>query len=122
MEYRIIEENEDKTAIKIEKKGMVHVFTLAEIERDTKLAEKMKKELSAQRDLEKAKIDNIESFHPFVLSLSPEDMSTISLYFDAKGRYNQCIGKIEEIDEMLKDGAEEMEEILEQLPQLKDEK
>jgi len=89
----IIEKSYEETA----------TFSIEEIEaHERKLAE-TKREATATRDYEAAKIVNIISFHAFVAEMSALDISTVSLYkksLDAVEEYNTLIGKVVAREEM----------------------
>lgn len=102
----------------IEKRGHVVEFTLNEVEANTRILEKTKKELTAKRDLDAAKMENIESFHPFVKEMSEQDLHTAWMYFESKGIVKVCEKKIKEIQEQMESDAEEVAEIKAQIPEL----
>lgn len=103
----------------IAKIGGVVNFTMGDIKRDIERLNKIKKELTAQKELDGAKMKNIEQFHPFVLKMSPLDLSTASLYVNSRGRVGLCDQKLAQIEDQLAAYAEELPVIEEQLPELK---
>ena len=78
-------------------------FSIEEIEaHERKLAES-KKEATATRDYEMAKLVNINTYHPFVTEMSEMDISTVQLYknsLDAVEEYNTMIAKLVAHEEM----------------------
>ena len=89
----IIEKSYDETA----------TFSIEEIEaHERKLAE-TKREATATRDYEAAKLVNILGFHAFVAEMSALDISTVSLYkqsLDAVEKHNGLIAKVVTQEEM----------------------
>jgi len=102
----------------IEKRGHVITFTLAQVEENTRQHEKVKRELEAKRDLENAKMINIEGFHPFVKELSEEDLHTAWMYFESKSISKVCESKLKELYAQMLNDKNEVEEIKKQIPEL----
>lgn len=102
----------------IEKRGHVVEFSISDMERNTEILKKNKKEIEAKRDFEKAKMDNIEHFHAWVKRMSEERLHTAWLYFEAKGMVGVCNEKLKEIDKQLLDDEAELAEIKKQIPEL----
>lgn len=102
----------------IEKRGHVVEFTLNEVEQNTKMLEKTFKEVNAKREIEQAKMENIEHFHPFVKETSEEDLHTSWMYYEAKQLVKLCETKMKEIDEQMESDAKEVAEIKAQIPEL----
>lgn len=71
--------------------------------------------MSAQVALEKAKMFNIEEFHPFVKDMSDKDMLTVSMYYEAKVIVQKSEPKIKEIQDAIKDSSDEVKLITEKL-------
>lgn len=118
MQYKIVEKADDAKDAKIEKLGVVVNFTWNDVVRDIERLKKALKEIEGQKTIDEAKMKNIEQYHPIVLTTSPEDMVSISLYADSKGRVGMCNEKIAQIDKQLADYEEEMEDIAKQIPEL----
>lgn len=57
-------------------------FSIDDIEAHERKLEEAHKETSATMKHEKAKVKNIEMFHPFVKEMKPKDLSTAHLYWD----------------------------------------
>ena len=89
----IIEKSYEETA----------TFSVEEIEAHERKLTEAKKEATATRDYEVAKLVNINTYHAFVTEMSALDISTVSLYkqsLDAVEEYNTLIAKIVAQEEM----------------------
>lgn len=102
----------------IEKTGHTDTFTLKDVEAAQAHYQKTLKELKAQVELDSAKMENIEHFHPEVKDYTDEQLVTAWLYQESKGRVKVYSQKAEEIEEQLKNDAEEIAEIYKQIPEL----
>lgn len=105
--YKIKEKADDHLDTVIEKGGLTASFTVrglnAAIERATKLI----KELEGKLQIEDARKQNIEHFHPFVKDMSDQDLNTAAMYSEAKQYITQIPPKIEELKAAIeKDHAE----------------
>lgn len=118
MEYKIIEKGEDIKDAQIEKRGHVITFTMREVEAHVSQLKKLFTEVTAKAAVEKAKMTNVENYHPFVLKMSDEDLSTIHTYMTAKMMFEVASGKAEEIEKQLKEYEVETADILKQIPEL----
>lgn len=119
MEYTIPVVNaEDPKMSTIEKRGDVVTFTYADIEEQERLLGKALKEITAKRDLEAAKLLNIESYHPFVKNLSEEELFTAHMYQESKAITIVAQPKIDQIQKQLDEYAAEKAVIRQQLPVL----
>lgn len=119
MEYKLSDtkaENIKDTVI--EKTGVIVKFTMGELEGADAGMEKILKEITAKRDYEKAKMTNIETNHPFVLTLSEEDLFTAHMYQDSKNLVKMAEIKIPEFKKQLAEDAAEILEIKCQIPEL----
>lgn len=101
------------------KTGHEDIFTLNQIEAAQAHYQKTLKELKAQIELDSAKMINIEHFHPEVKDYTDEQLVTAWLYQESKGRVKLYTEKAAEIEEQLAKDAEEVAEILKQIPELK---
>lgn len=99
----------------IEKTGHTITFTMQEVELNTASLLKVKKEIEAKKELEKAKMENIQSFHPFIFDMNEQDLLTCWLYKESKGIVDMCIKKLEQIDKQMEDDRLEIIEINRQL-------
>ena len=87
----------------IEKSDFTHEFTVKSIIEHKASIEKTIKELTAQRSLEEAKMNNYTENHPYILDLDDVKRNAISLYHVAKGIQLQCDEKLGELQEVLND-------------------
>lgn len=118
MLYKITETAEDIKDAKIEKAGVLVYFTMRDIEAHEENLKRTLMELVAKAGLEKAKMTNVENFHPFVKEMSLEDLSTAHTYMTAKMMFEVASGKAEEIEKQLKEYEAEKIEIVKQIPDL----
>lgn len=118
MQYSIVDKAEDIKDSKIEKLGVVVNFTFREVEAHEENLKKVMIELQAKVDYEAAKMTNIETNHPFVLSMSEQDMFTAHMYQEAKAIVLVGKQKVAEIQKGLDDYALEKVEIIKQIPEL----
>jgi hypothetical protein len=102
----------------IVKTGHEDVFTMSQVDQNKAHYTKTRKELVAQKEIEAAKMFNVEEFHPFVKEMSAQDLIAAWMYQQSKGMVELCGKKIEEIDTQLKEDEEEIAEILKQIPEL----
>lgn len=102
----------------IEKHGDVIEFTFHEIENDKERFTKLKQELEAYVKHEKAAIENVEHFHPFVKEVSEEQLSTYAVYFKYTSSLKAHAKKLEEVEKAIIDLDAEIEEMLKQIPEL----
>lgn len=104
----------------IEKRGAVQEFTMNDIEYNMKNLLNTKRELEAKREYENARAENIEHHHPFVKNLTDEEIVTVWMYKEATGLRKMCDDKLKLINEQLEKDLEEIEEIKNQIPELKE--
>jgi uncharacterized phage infection (PIP) family protein YhgE len=102
----------------IEKEGVVVTFTLNQVEAHIKQLEQAKKELEAKGEYEAARITNVSENHPKVLELEGEELMAAYILQEATSMKKAVDAKLEEINTQLADYAAEVEEILEQVPEL----
>lgn len=102
----------------IEKTGHVTEFTMKDVDESMLIVDRNIKELQAKRDVEDAKMQNIQHFHPFVLEMSDEDLMTAWLYQESKGMKELCDNKLKEIIEQKEKDLAEIAEIKAQIPEL----
>lgn len=102
----------------IEKRGHVITFSLNQVLENTRVLEKTMKEIEAKKELESAKMINIEGFHPFVKELSEQDLHTAYMYQQSKTLVTMCEAKAKEITEQMENDAKEVKEIKAQIPEL----
>jgi len=118
MEYKIVDRAEDPMDSKIEKLGVVVKFSMREIEADINAFNKLIKELTATVDYNAAKMANIETYHPFVTTMSEEDLFTAHMYQDAKAIVKVGKDKMAEVQKALDDYVVEKADINSQIPDL----
>ncbi len=103
-QYKLKEiDGEDKIDQVIEKSDFSHEFTVRSILEHKKYLEKNIKELTSQRDLEVAKMTNYTENHPYILELDDEKQNAVTLYRTSKLLHEQCVEKLAELDEVVKE-------------------
>lgn len=113
------EENADPKAVLIEQHGYVPTFTLADIESNILANEKSIKELTAKKQYENARKENVEHYNPFILKdLTEEQRYAVHMHTEAAAMIKACDAKLLELEASLKADKEEMESIKEQIPEL----
>jgi hypothetical protein len=113
--YKIIEPNEDLKFATIQKGNITVDFRIHDMEEEQKLLEKYIKTAAAEIQMEEARMENIEHFHPFVLDFDDEQRSTIYLYQESKVKADKLKLKLEEFETQLKESVEEQAVIEEKL-------
>lgn len=104
----------------IEMRGQVIEITLSGLIETQKRREKAIKELKAKIDLEKAKMENIESFHPFVKDMSEQDLHTAWLYRQSQAIVNGAVEEVSKLEGWIDADNKELVEIKNQIPELSD--
>lgn len=112
--YELKEPNDDPLQAKLLKKGVVVEFTLGEIINEERQCEKAVKELTAKVDLEKAKMVNIEHHHPFVQTMTMEQLFTAHMYYESRAFVDGLPEKIEVMKKQLAESKVESAKIIEQ--------
>ena len=102
----------------IEMRGQVVEITLSGLENTQNQRKKAIKELEAKAEHEKAKIDNIESFHPFVKEMEEKDLHTVWMYYQSKGIVKGCTEEVEKLKGWIESDEKELQEIYKQIPEL----
>jgi hypothetical protein len=74
-------EGDEELVVKV---GHPYEFTASQVAENMFNLQKTIKELTAQLAYEKAKLTNIEQFHPDVLTLAPETLAACKLYLETK--------------------------------------
>ncbi len=116
--YKIKESAEDIKEAIIEKTGHSTTFSMLGAEAVVKYNQKNLSEILAKTNVEKAKMENIEHFHPFVKDLTDEQLMTAYLYFDAKNFVDKAQAKIDEFTKQAVEWEAEMIEIKKQIPEI----
>lgn len=104
----------------IEMHGQVVEITLGDLANTQAQRAKLIKELKANMEFETAKIENIESFHPFVKELSEEDLHHAWMYFESKAMVKGCAKEIAKNEGYMQYDMTEIAEIKKQIPELSD--
>lgn len=105
---------EEDGVVTFEQTGAVHTFTSEQLKKSAEALKKKRTEVTAQRDFEKAKMDNVSTHHPHVLELTDEQANAISVYYQSKIKYEECLEIEKELDNADKRFAEDLESIKEQ--------
>ena len=104
------QENEGEEAV-IVKTGQTHEFKMSEVKAHLDKIEKAKKELSAQIELEAAKMANVEEHHPFVKEFEGERLAAVAIYAETKTRHKVCSEKLEQIEKVEAETLADLEEV-----------
>jgi len=102
----------------IEKHGHVIEFTMSDVDANIRHNTKTQTELSAKLELDTAKQENIENFHPFVKEMSEEDLFTAWMYKDQQNTIDMIQAKLEEVTTQIESDKAEVEVIKSQIPEL----
>lgn len=115
--YKIIEEKENFKDSVIEKTGIKIKITLGDMEKQEAEVKKMKTQLEAQLELDKAQVTNCEVNYPGIEEATEEEEKRAIALTLRKGNLNEIAiieKKLAEIEEALKDYEEEIVEIKKQ--------
>lgn len=117
--YKLKELNkEDPMDSVIEKTGHTVEFSMSNVRENEAAVEKAVKELTAQKNLEDAKMRNIEEHYPFVQGLTDFELSTASLYWESRQLAKACATKLVELEQQRSQDMVEIEEIYRQVPEV----
>ena len=121
MEYKIktLDETDPRNSM-IEMHGKPIEFTIHGMQASIKNAEKNITELEAQATVNRAKMTNIETNHPFVLDMSEQDMFTCHMYQESKALAIVSEKKADEFKEAFETDKKALADLLEKLPELKE--
>lgn len=114
-QYKVLEPSADYRDAKIEKSGIKATFTLGEVEAHEAQLEKLRKETEGQIELEKAKMVNIEHFHPDIAAMDGEMLTGAALYKESKTYLEKAEPKLLEIIQALQEYADEKALIMQTL-------
>lgn len=115
VKYKIVEsEDKENEEVIIEKTGQVYHFSVSDARRNLENLKKVLKELTAQKELEDAKMVNIEEHNEIIKILTPEQMHAVNMYYSAKEISTVCDKKSKEIVDTIEQIEEEAKEILKQ--------
>lgn len=115
--YKILESKENPKDSIIEKSGVKVEITLGNMELQKNEVLKLKKEVEAQIELDKAQIVNCETNYEGIDNLTDEEEKRAVAITLRRGNINELAKyekKLAEINEALKDYEEEIEEIKKQ--------
>ena len=107
MEYKIIEESADVNTIVIEKSGLTATFTLQDIENHIAYLNKTKREIEGKILIDTAGCTNIENNNEWIKEMTEEELHACFLYFQSKATVVKGNEKLEEIENALKEYADE---------------
>lgn len=117
--YKIKEFNkEDPLASIVEKSGHVVEFQMVGVNAHKDQMNKLILEITSQKELEDAKMKNIEEHHEFVQKLSDFELATAAMYWQSKQTSVACAEKLTQFGEQMNKDDAEVEEIYRQCPDL----
>ena len=105
---------EEDGKVVITKTGHSITFTMDDIRAHLAKLDKIEKELTSQKELEEAKMTNVETNHEMVKTLTDEQFVACGIYARAKEIHTACIQKLEQVAEARKEYAEDLKAIEEQ--------
>lgn len=100
--------------VTFEQTGAAHTFTSEQLKQTAEALKKKRVEVTSQRDFEKAKMDNVSTNHPHVLELTDEQANAVSIFYQAKMKYEECLEIEKEIDKADERFKEDLHSIKEQ--------
>lgn len=112
MEFKVKAATEDPATTIIEKTwSRVDEFTVAAVRNHVDYLKKKQVELSAQKQLEEAKMSNYVSYHPFLEKLTTEEIMIAKLHGESLTLKMQCEEGLVKIEAQLAEYATETAEI-----------
>lgn len=108
LNYKIKEEGTDALSTVVSKTGGEVTFTPQDMLNDQQKCERYLKELGTKLEIETAKAENIETFHPFVKELTEEQLFTVGMYNECKEVMKLYPPKIKEIEAVYEESKAEM--------------
>lgn len=96
------------------KSNFEHEFTVDSVKQHLDYLKKKKTELTAQKSLEEAKMENIKSFHPEVLELTTEKRNAVALYDKAETMAKVCEEGLKAVEVQYSEYEQELKDIKEQ--------
>lgn len=117
LKYKIIESKEDYKDTVIEKSGVKVNITLGDMELQKNEVLKLKKQVEAQIEVDKAQVVNCETNYPGIENATEEEEKRAIALTLRKGNLTEIATyekKLAEINEALADYEEEIEEIKKQ--------
>jgi hypothetical protein len=118
IKYSVVEKAADPLDSVIEKTGATVKFTMRQLDQADAQMQRTLKEITSQRDLEKAKMTNIENNHPEVLKMTDEQLFTAAMYQEAKRMVGMLDPKIVEFQKALDTDLAEKAVIETQCPEV----
>lgn len=113
--YKVAEESENSLDSIIEKSNVRVRFSMRELFSSILNAKKYIKQLSAQKQLEEAKCQNIREHHPIIDKLTPEERFAVHLYEQSQDILKVVNPKLEEFEKAVLQDETEAEEIKNQI-------
>lgn len=113
--YTLVPTEGDVRDAKITKAGLKAEFTLHDVYVDYDGLKKRLVEQEGQAKVSGAEAKNIEENHPFVLTLSRQDLFTAALYFEITKRVHTAEEAVKALTEALADYDKEIQKIHEDL-------
>lgn len=98
----------------IEKVGGTTEFKASDVNKNLATLAKSIQECFAKIELEKARLANLEAFHPDILEIPEEKRCAIALYESCRGTITQYSAKMKEFEDFLTEYTEESKEIFKQ--------
>ena len=118
MQYEIINNQDNIKDSIIKKTGHVITFTMRDVEQNIVELKKIMKEVTAKKEYEQAKADNVAHFHPEIAEMPGEKLMAAYIYQDAVGTVKACNDKLAEVEKTLNDLQAEVEDIKRQVPEV----
>ncbi len=101
-------EGEEDVIVKV---GNEVEFKMSDVQKNMDLIFRKIKEFNAQIEFEQAKVENVKQNHPVVSTLEPVELTAIAVYAQAKGMLDQCVEKLKQAEDLVKEFTAEIEEI-----------
>ena len=112
--YKIKERALDPKDSLIEKTGGTVEFSMNQIDKDVAYLNKALKELTAEIGVKEATKVNVERTHPHVANMTQEDLTAAYIFREATGFLHLAEQKKKQIEDQLKEYADEKAEIIKQ--------
>lgn len=110
MAYKIKEKNEDPKLTVIQKTGLTAEYTLADIERNIEQVNRVITELDATLRVNKAKAENVERNHPFVMDLDETALEAARIYAETREYLKQLPERLETARQVLANELKEQDQ------------
>lgn len=94
LKYTIKEKNDNALETILEQSGNTFEVTPKKFLEDRDRCEKRIKELESQKEIETAKMANIDSHNPFIDKMSDEDMHAVHMYWESKLLLRACVDNL----------------------------